>query len=41
MDEQLLTLFSVERSKGTGHTSDVQRARDLIESTAKALDALQ
>ena len=41
MDTQLAALFSVERSKGTGHTSDVQRARDLIESTAKALDALR
>ncbi len=41
MDEQLLTLFSVERSKGTEHTRDVQRARVLIENTAHALDSLK
>ncbi len=39
MDAQLAALFSVERSKGTGHTSDVQQARRLIETTADALDA--
>ena len=41
MDAQLAEIFTVERSKGTGHAADVQRARRIIEKTAEKLRAPQ
>lgn len=41
MDAQLADIFTVERSKGTTHTADVQRARSIIEKTARRLRASQ
>lgn len=37
MDEQLADIFTVERSTGTTHTDDVQRARNIIDRTARML----
>lgn len=39
MDEQLLEIFSVERSKGDSHTNDVHRARRLINQTLFRLNS--
>ena len=37
MNEQLADIFTVERSTGTTHTDDVQRARNIIDRTARML----
>ncbi len=37
MNEQLADIFTVERSTGTTHTDDVQRARNIIDRTARLL----
>lgn len=37
MDEQLADIFTVERSTGSTHTDDVQRARNIIDRTARLL----
>lgn len=41
MNDELLRLFSVERSTGDTHSEDVQRARLLIEETARKLRSLR
>lgn len=41
MNDELLSIFSVERSSGNTHTEDVQRARSLIEETAARLRSLR
>lgn len=37
MNEQLADIFTVERSTGSTHTDDVQRARNIIDRTARLL----
>ncbi len=37
MNEQLADIFTVERSTGATHTDDVQRARNIIDRTARLL----